>query len=120
MGCWVVGTGVLGIVPSPDDRLIKEYLKFSRETNPYESIDENFPNPWFFNENNRLESRAGKFGEPSYWYTCVKDFIEKAGYRLVGDTQIVGEGDEGIDFWKLCDIQEEKYKKWQERIESYK
>ena len=35
------------------------------------------------------------------------------------DRQIVGECDPGVNFWELCDIQYQKYKKWKERIQDY-
>ena len=119
MGCWLLGTGELEITPAPDETLIKEYARFSKRINPYESMDENFPNPWFFNEENRLESIAGKFAEPSVWYKYIKNFFEALGYQLVGDTQIVGECDPGVNFWELSDIQYQKYLKWKERIQNY-
>ena len=72
----------LEIIPAPDETLIKEYIKFSNRINPYEKMDENFPNPWFFNEDNRLESIAGKFAEPSVWYDYIKNFFETLGYKV--------------------------------------
>ena len=119
MGCWMIGAGELEIIPAPDETLIKEYIKFSKRINPYESMDENFPNPWFFNENNRLESTAGKFAEPSVWYDYIKNFFEALGYQLVGEKNMVGECEDGVDFWELCKIQDKKYLKWKERIESF-
>ena len=119
MGCWMIGAGELEIIPAPDETLIKEYIKFSNRINPYEKMDENFPNPWFFNEDNRLESIAGKFAEPSVWYDYIKNFFEALGYKLVGEKQIVGECDPGVNFWELGDIQYKKYKKWKERIQDY-
>jgi len=82
MGCWVIGAGELEIIPEPDETLIKEYIKFSNRINPYAKMDENFPNPWFFNEDNRLESIAGKFAEPSVWYDYIKNFFETLGYKV--------------------------------------
>jgi hypothetical protein len=118
MGCWMIGAGELEIIPAPDETLIKEYIKFSKRINPYERMDEHFPNPWFFNEDNKLESTAGKFAEPSVWFDYIKNFFEALGYQLIGEKQMLGECDEGVDFWELCDIQDKKYKKWKERIKS--
>ena len=72
-----------------------------------------------FNEDNRLESIAGKFAEPSVWYDYIKNFFEALGYKLVGEKQIVGECDPEVNFWELGDIQYKKYKKWKERIQDY-
>jgi hypothetical protein len=120
MGCWMIGVGELELIPAPDETLIKEYIKFSKRINPYERMGENFPNPWFFNEDNRLESIAGKFAEPAVWYDYIKNFFEALGYKLIGEKNIVGEGEEGINLWELDEIQHKKYQKWMERIESYK
>ena len=93
----------------------------------------------FFNEDNRLESIAGKFAEPSVWYDYIKNFFEALGYKvnfgvtqakihrlargysqkLIGEKQIVGECDPGVNFWELDDIQYKKYKKWKARIQDY-
>ncbi len=115
----MIGAGELELIPAPDETLIKEYIKFSNRINPYEKMDESFPNPWFFNEDNRLESIAGKFAEPSVWYDYIKNFFEALGYKLVGEKQIVGECDPGVNFGELNDIQYKKYKKWKERIQDY-
>ncbi len=116
MGCWLLGAGELEVVPAPDKKLIEEYIAFSNETNPYSNMDEHFSNPWFFNENYKLESIAGKFGEPSIWYNYIKDFFERKGYQLLGEKKIVGEYEKEFDFWELSELKYKKYQKWIEQM----
>lgn len=114
MGCWMVARGVLEVKPEADFKLIKDYISFSKKFNPYQNVDECFANPWFFDENNNLQSDIGKFGEPSVWYKEIKMFFEERGYSLIGDADFIGEG-ETRDFWELCDKQHKLYMKWKER-----
>lgn len=72
MGVWMIGKGDISINPPVDEELIKEYIQFSKRYIPEEYRDEWFPNPWFFDENNKLISIAGKFAEPSIWYRHIK------------------------------------------------
>lgn len=117
MGCWMIGTGVLCVEPKPTEELIKEYVLFSRNTNPYEDYDEFFSNPWFFDEDNNLQSIAGKFAEPSVWLMHIETFFAKHGYKLIGDPVI--EGESLYDFWKLSDENYSKYLIWKDRIKVY-
>ena len=118
MGCWMVAKGILEVKPEPDISLIKEYIDFSNRTNPYADIDESFPNTWFFDGHNHLQSDAGKFGEPSVWYKEIKKFFEERGYTLSGDPDFIGEG-EVMDFWEVCNRQYELYLEWKERCKQY-
>jgi hypothetical protein len=114
MGVWLLGAGTLKITPKLDERMIEEYIKFSKRVNPYECSNEYFPNPWFFDEDNNLQCRAGKFAEPSLWIKYVMDFFNALGYELDGDPNIIGEG-EIPDFWEKADEKEEKYRIWLRR-----
>lgn len=116
MGIWTIGMGKLIIYPSPDNRVISEYISFSKRTNPYENYDEYFENPWFFDDNNVLQSCAGKFDEPSMWLEYIKDFFGSKGYEVQGDPKIISECDE-INFWEICDIQNKQYLAWIKRKE---
>ena len=78
--------------------------------------EEGFSNPWFFDENDKLVSRAGKFAEPSIWYRHVKEnFFEAKGYELEGEMIIIGEGEP--DFIETCKKSEGEYQKWKSRID---
>ena len=73
MGIWMIGTGNITIKPEVDKNLIKEYIQFSKSSFPEAYRDENFANTWFFDEDNKLFSIAGKFAEPSIWYRHIKE-----------------------------------------------
>ena len=114
MGVWMIGTGSISIKPQVDDNLIREYMKFSKEYHPEEYWEEFFSNPWFFDEENKLFSMAGKFAEPSIWYRHIKEkFFETRGYELEGEMTIVGECDP--DFDEVVEINNEKYQQWKMR-----
>lgn len=110
MGVWMIGTGILKIEPMPMDDLVKEYIEFSENVNPYEKYDEYFSNPWFFDEDNNLQSIAGKYAEPSVWLKYVIEFFEERGYKLIGDAAI--EGEYLPDFWEICEEKYSDYKNW--------
>ena len=115
MGVWMIGTGNISIKPEVDEALIKEYIQFSKRCFPKEYGDEWFPNSWFFDENNKLVSTAGKFAEPSIWYRYIKeDFFEPRGYELVGEMTIIGECDP--EFEEACEESIEKYREWKRRF----
>lgn len=114
MSVWVIGTGSITIKPDIDESLIKEYVEFSRSCFPEEYRNEDFANTWFFDEENRLFSIAGKFAEPSIWYRHIKEkFFEVRGYELEGEMTIIGECDPGYEdvFGKSV----QKYKQWKKR-----
>ena len=116
MGVWMIGTGNILIKPQVDEALIKEYIQFSKSCYPKEYWDEVFPNSWFFDENNKLVSHAGKFAEPSIWYRHIKEnFFEARGYELEGDMTIIGECDLGFE--EVCEKSNEKYRRWKMRIQ---
>ena len=110
MGVWMIGTGILKIEPVPGEDLVKEYIDFSAKVNPYEEYDEYFFNPWFFDEENNLQSIAGKFAEPSIWLKHIMEFFEEKGYELIGDAAI--EGEDFHNFWKISEEKYSNYKKW--------
>lgn len=110
MGIWMIGTGILKVEPGPNDDLIREYVDFSTSVNPYERYDESFPNPWFFDEDNNLQSIAGKFAEPSIWLKFIKCFFEEKGYKLIGDAEI--ESEELKNFWEISEEKNSNYKTW--------
>ena len=114
MGVWLIGAGSIKVKPQVDDELIKEYVEFSKDFVPEEYRDEFFPNTWFFDENNKLISIAGKFAEPSIWFCYVKKFFEERGYELEGDEMIIGECDPR--FGEICKINVEKYQQWKTRV----
>ena len=115
MGVWMIGTGNISIKPQVDEDLIKEYIQFSKNCFPEDYGEELFSNTWFFDENNKLFSIAGKFAEPSIWYRHIKEnFFEARGYELEGEMTIIGECETG--FKEACERSEEKYWKWKIRI----
>ena len=94
MGVWMIGTGNISIKPQVEENLIKEYMQFSKSCFPKAYGDEYFSNTWYFDENNKLFSVAGKFAEPSIWYRHIKEnFFEPRGYELEGEMTILGECD---------------------------
>ena len=118
MGVWMIATGSISIKPQVDDILIKEYIKFSNNCFPKEYVEEGFSNTWFFDENNKLISVAGKFAEPPIWYCHLKEnFFEARGYELEGELEIIGEGEKG--FIEACEKSMEKYQQWKIRRKSY-
>ena len=118
MGVWMIGTGNILIKPQVDEALIKEYIQFSKSCYPKEYWDEVFPNSWFFDENNKLVSHAGKFAEPSIWYRHIKEnFFEARGYELEGEMIILGEGEPGFE--EACKKSMEKYRQWKMIMDCY-
>lgn len=119
MGVWMIGTGNISVKPQVEDALIKEYINFSKSCCPNEYRDECFLNTWFFDENNKLVSTAGKFAEPSIWYRHIKDnFFKARGYELEGEMTIIGEGEPGFE--EACKKGEEKYQQWKMRMGGYR
>ena len=115
MGVWLSAKGRLEVVPHPNDELLIDFWRFSRNSWPedYERMDERFANTWFFDENNRLACTAGKFAEPCVWYDWMKEhFFKPRGYELIGDLEIIGEGDEGIFDQGVLD----EYYAWKRRV----
>ena len=118
MGVWMIGTGNIMIKPQVDEALIKEYAQFSQSCFPKEYGNEVFSNTWFFDENNKLISIAGKFSEPSIWYRHVKEnFFEARGYELEGDMMIIGECESGFE--EACKKSMKKYQQWKKRMDCY-
>ena len=118
MSIWMIGTGNISIKPQVEESLIKEYLQFSKNCLPKEYEEEAFSNTWFFDENNRLLSLAGKFAEPSIWYRHIKEnFFEARGYEVEGNMEIIGEGEPGFE--ETCVKNGEKYQLWKIRREKY-
>ena len=115
MSVWMIGIGNISIKPQVDEELIKEYMQFSKICFPEEYGEEKFLSTWFFDEENKLFSIAGKFAEPSIWYRHIKDnFFEPRGYELEGEMVIIGECEPGFE--DACKENEEKYQKWKRRI----
>ncbi len=115
MGVWMIGTGNISIKPHVDEELIKEYIQFSRSFFSEEYGEECFANPWFFDEENKLFSIAGKFAEPSIWYRHIKErFFETRGYELEGEMMIIGESDSGFE--DVCEKSREKFQRWKQRM----
>ena len=115
MGVWMIGTGNISINPQVDEELIKEYIQFSSSYFPEEYEKEKFSNTWFFDEENRLFSIAGKFAEPSIWYRHIKEnFFEIRGYKLVGEMKILSE--DVLGFQEACEKSGEKYQQWKIRM----
>lgn len=114
MGVWLIGTGNISVKPQVDEELIKEYVQFSERCAPKAYWREYFPNPWFFDEENKLFSIAGKFAEPEVWYRHIKEnFFEVRGYELEGEAGIIGES--SPYFEEVCKKSEEKYLQWKRR-----
>ena len=117
MGVWLRANGRLEVVPPPDEKLMVKLWVFSNNTWPedYKRMDEHFHNTWFFDKDNRLACTAGKFAEPSIWLKWMKThFFEPRGYELVGNEDIIGEGDYGVNVFdrKI----EDEYFEWLGRI----
>ena len=115
MGVWLSAKGRLEVLPPPDHQLLMDFWLFSENSWPddYRRMDERFANTWFFDENNRLACTAGKFAEPCVWYEWMKEhFFTPRGYELVGDVEIIGEGDEGIFDQNVLD----EYYAWKKRV----
>ena len=119
MGVWMIATGKLKIFPTPDETCIEAYIGFSKRVNPYEKMYEYFPNPWFFDEDNNLQCRAGKCAEPSMWLEYVENFFIEQGYKVEKEIKFIGEG-EVPDFWAVSDEQDMKYLAWRQRMETNK
>ena len=118
MGVWMIGTGNISVKPRVEEALIKEYIQFSESCFPKEYRKEIFPNTWFFDENNKLFSIAGKFAEPSIWYPYIKEkFFEARGHELEGEMTIIGECDQGFE--EACEKSKEKYQQWKRRVDYY-
>ena len=114
MGVWMIGTGSITIKPQVDETLIEEYIQFSKNCFPKEYGEEVFPNTWFFDEENKLCSRAGKFAEPSIWYRHLKEnFFEARGYELEGEMTILGECEPG--FKETYEKSQKKHQEWKRR-----
>ena len=114
MGVWLSAKGRLEVVPQPDDQLLVDFWIFSLYSWPddYKRMDERFSNTWFFDENNRLACIAGKFAEPCVWYDWMKEhFFHPRGYEVLGDLDVIGEGDEGIFDQEVLD----EYYAWEKR-----
>ena len=117
MGVWLRANGRLEVIPPPDDQLLIEFWRFSDTTCPedYRRMDEFFTNTWFFDEDNRLACISGKFAEPGIWLDWMrKHFFEPRGYEIIGDPDIIGEGDPGFDPFERESSME--YYGWLERI----
>lgn len=114
MGVWMIGIGNIEIKPQVDEALIEEYIQFSKSCFPEEYGEEVFSNTWFFDEENKLCSIAGKFAEPSIWYRHIKEnFFKARGYKMEGEMKILGECEPGFE--DACEKNEEKYKEWKMR-----
>ena len=115
MGVWMIGTGNITIKPQVNEAFIQEYMQFSERCFPKEYREESFSNTWFFDEENKLCSIAGKFAEPSIWYRHIKEnFFEARGYELEGEMMILGECESGYE--EACEKSEEKYQYWKKRM----
>ncbi len=115
MGVWMIGTGNITIKPQVDGNLIKEYIQFSKTCFPEEYGEEVILNTWFFDEDNKLCSIAGKFAEPLIWYRHIKEnFFKPKGYKIEGEMKILGECELGFE--EACENCEKKYQHWKVRM----
>lgn len=115
MGIWLRANGRLTVLPPPDEKLLLDFWRFNKETWPeaYMRIDERFPNPWFFDKNNSLACVGGKFAEPHIWFNWMKEhFFIPRGYELVGELDIIGEGDSDIFAEDVLD----EYNAWIQKV----
>lgn len=118
MGTWMIGTGNITIKPQVNEKIIREYIKFSNSCFPEVYTDEQFFNTWCFDKDNNLFSIQGKFAEPSIWYRHIKEnFFEPRGYELEGKMILLGECEDGYE--EACQTSKEKYAQWKERKEKY-
>lgn len=115
MGLWLRAKARLEVVPPPDNKLMMEFWCFGETNFPedYVKRGERFLNVWFFDENNRLVCEAGKFAEPYVWMDFLKrEFFEPRGYQVVGDLDIIAEGDPDIFDQGILD----EYWEWRARV----
>lgn len=115
MGVWLRAKRRLDVVPEPDEKLMMEFWCFGEIECPeeYERMGERFRNVWFFDENNKLACTAGKFLEPEIWMSLLcEKFFEPRGYSVVGDMNIIGEGESGIFDEEIVD----EYWLWRQRV----
>lgn len=115
MGVWLRAKGRLEVLPPPDDKLMIEFWCFSETECPEEYLKrgERFCNVWFFDENDRLACKEGKFAEPTIWMNFLKkEFFEPRGYQVIGDLDIIGEGDPGMMYQKIIN----EYWRWKQRL----
>ena len=102
MGIFWIALEKLTVSPEPTKELIKDYLMFCEYFCPPEYSSDNVGhNPWFFDKDNKLVSLGGKLCEPQIWYRHIKKFLEKRGFQLIGDPNIVSEMDVDIDVRNL-------------------
>ena len=98
MGILWIALEKLTVSPEPTKELMKDYLLFGEYFCPPEySADNVGRNPWFFDKDNKLVSLGGKLCEPQIWYRHIKKFLEKRGFQLIGDPNIVSEMDVDSD-----------------------
>jgi hypothetical protein len=122
MGCWTRALGRLTVSPQPDNKLLTDFYEFNKTYWPeeYKRADEWFENTWFFDKDNRLVCCAGKFFEPDIWYKHMRDqFFDPRRYKLIGDLDIIGEGEaEGNEIWDQTI--EDEYQEWKTRVSKIK
>ncbi len=111
MGCWMMAKDRIELTPEVDDAFIREFIEFSIISCPKKYCTEKFANCWFFDSENRLVCKAGKFAEPGIWYKHLKKYLFKPWRFVVPDKiSIIGEGDEG--FWELAEDRSKEYEEW--------
>ena len=109
MGCWMSFRGSLKIEPRISEEDKKAFEIFSKRMSYPENQEMNYANPWFVNDEGRLECMACKFGEYGMWMELLYDrFFDQRDYDVFGTLLISGEGrqsdwsvirfDNGVEF----------------------
>lgn len=100
MGCWLSFRGSLTIDPPITEQDKEEYSFFSESSSFPANQKANYVNPWFINEENRLECHACKFFEHYRWMEYIYDkFFDPKGYDVYGSLLYSGEGEQNT--WKV-------------------
>lgn len=114
MGCWDIAEDRIEITPKVNDALIREFIEFSIISCPVRYCTEKFPNPWFFDAENRLICCSGKFGEPYIWYEHLKKyFFRPRGYKLPDEITILAEYESNM--WEIAEERAEEFNQWLDR-----
>ena len=115
MGTWMIGKDEIELGIEVDEKLIEDFIRFTRLTCPESYRRELFSNPWFFTARGTLASLGGKFAEPSVWYKHLRKlFFEPRGIYLPEDIDFLFDGSEA--FHQLCMERQDEWFIWDEKM----
>lgn len=93
MGCWMMFRGSLQINPPISDEDRRAFGVFYPKGSEFFNFYDNYSNPWFVNDEGRLECIGCKFGEYSLWMQILYDqYFDPRGYDVYGTLLVSGEG----------------------------